>query len=81
MSKKVCLMDISRASGKQNVQESLFNGHFRAMRNTKCIKQKGWRLAPAFIFWNYSFTTLAACGPRFPSTISKETSWPSSRDL
>jgi len=29
----------------------------------------------------YSFTTLAACGPRLPSTISKETDCPSSKVL
>ena len=34
-----------------------------------------------YLGYYYSFTTLAACGPRFPSTISKETSWPSSNDL
>jgi hypothetical protein len=66
MSKKVHLMDISIAVQSQNVHKTL--------RTIKQSIKKGWRQAPAFNFSNYSFTTLAACGPRFPSTISKETS-------
>lgn len=33
------------------------------------------------ISYNYNFTTSAACGPRAPSTIVKDTSCPSSNDL
>ena len=46
------------------------------------IKTAGLHLQFFISIYAYaSLVTLAACGPRFPSTISKETAWASSKVL
>ncbi len=54
------------------------------MQNSFFVKIKTAGLHLQFFISIYAYAslvTLAACGPRFPSTISKETAWPSSKVL